>query len=230
MATASQRLVTEAALATQMATKAGAAHGHNISEVSGLQSKLDAITQVVSTVSALPSPSGNSGQVYYVTATRQQYMSDGVMWSALGRVTVDQSVGRVIKIWDYANLREQVVYGDTGLRDISSLITKAASVGSATLQRIGMTVTVNIIDLVTSDAGAHFVSSNIPTGFRPGVAIWETVATTAYAVRRTSMTTNGLLGVYGGQAGETMSFSMSYPVNSPWPTTLPGTAIGSIPA
>lgn len=150
----------------------------------------------------------------------------------LGTYT-DESVGRRIFTWDNVNSRWQMTYGDTGDRTAAITYTNnwANSYGVHRLRRIGNTVyLVAALDSTNATADAAFT---VPSGFRPTLA-----AITAVAIgggsnlpRTLSLGTDGVGTIY--RAGMTpqggWQLTVAYPTNDSWPSSLPGTAAGSIP-
>lgn len=142
---------------------------------------------------------------------------------------VDQAVGRTVKAWDYLNSREQLIYGDTGERDISSLLVGAT--GLVRLQREGNTVHL-YLQGVSSTTATSGVFLTLPSGFRPATqrAFQLNVTSAGTSYRSAYMFTSGGVGVWVPSLTDSYSFAYSFPTPNPWPTSLPGTAVGSIPA
>lgn len=177
-------------------------------------------------------------------------LGDGLtMRLPLGRpYTIDQSAGRTVKVWDYLNKREQLIYGDTGWRQIdvantAGSIRDPAQPGSLALRRVGHVVTARIADVkLTPGNGTGFIFPNVlPSGFRS----WE----------RSGTTTRGFLGDVMGAATEhtvnvgsndifwssytgtnfarasvrpdsavqRMQGELTWITDDPWPAALPGT-------
>jgi hypothetical protein len=158
-------------------------------------------------------------------------------WRAFTSTRVDQTAGRAIYQWDELNAREQLIYGDTGWRDISTLMVNGF-LGSLLIRRMGNTVTLRgsvRCPVGTASMNGTFVSV-LPTSFTPGSsAPWvffpvrSNVGTTWFTLYRKQpeLTFEGSPTV--GDANETR-FEISFSTTDAWPTTLPGTASGSIPA
>lgn len=156
--------------------------------------------------------------------------SNGVWspWRCYNSTRVDQTAGRVIYQWDDLNSREQIIYGDTGWRSIVGM--SVAGVGTLHIRRVGQMVTINAVG-VNSTAGASYVtifaSGQLP-GFVPSITM-RSVATTAAGAARILDIAGGLeMRLFAPEAAP-YSFSIAYPTNDAWPTTLPGTASGTIP-
>lgn len=76
--------------------------------------------------------------------------------------TVDQTAGRVIKVWDYLNNREQLIYGDTGWKT-ATLIN--GWTGTAQYRRELNRITIKFRNMVgTAATSTSFV--NLPLGYR----------------------------------------------------------------
>lgn len=171
-------------------------------------------------------------------------------WRVFATTRVDQTAGRAIYQWDDLNNREQLVYGDTGWRDVRSL-------GNATnfdfttriinLRREGNTVRLSgqlqVLAGVTAFSYSTFLA--VPTGFRVagGIPYMVGVESTALQVRTTTallrmlsigndmalQTIPGTGGLGNMAAGDVVNLSASWSTMEAWPTTLPGTAVGTIP-
>jgi hypothetical protein len=199
----------------------------------------------VATVATLPAATGRAGLAYYVTETKTVYLSDGTAWRAITRQRVDNTAGRAIYQWDDTAGREQIIYGDSGWRDISSLLpaglAKSASVNTFTpaLRRVGSTVMLNLFLDVTG-AGLTSVVPVLPLGFRSKPAVsrpssmYIDTFSTARALPATdlpwylssaSVRTTAALPI-----NSTIMLTTSWYTTENWPTTLPGVADGSIPS
>lgn len=166
---------------------------------------------------------------------------------------VNETAGRTVTAWDYLNNREQLIYGDTGWRNIN--VSSAASVtgtirdpekpGTLRLRREGRTVTARISDVGLAAGGSQgvlFSAGDIPQGFRAssdgpfvnlrdltmGYATYHTAYASASSIRWMSFWTGSTLSqsrpVGGAASGE-----FSWITDDPWPTSLPGTAVSVIP-
>lgn len=144
--------------------------------------------------------------------------------------TVDQTAGRVIKVWDYLNNREQLIYGDTGARNITSLFTGLVG-GSVIIRRTAQFVEVDF-QAVTLPNGSSIgfvdLGTAIPTGFRPprfkdfnSPARTGTESSTIGSAR---FDANGKVYIYRYTDGEVIRVSAVWMTNEPWPTSLPGVA------
>lgn len=140
-------------------------------------------------------------------------------------VIIDNAVGRTARAWDAANSRYQMIYGDTGQRNIGPW--------SGLTVRIRRTN--NIISFtaygVISGSG-DIDAGSVPAGFRPEanqvISCFD--ATGLLRVLQIYYSPYPLR-IYGVPNVPTyLNMSGSWATSDPWPTSLPGTAVGSIPA
>lgn len=140
---------------------------------------------------------------------------------------------RWLKISGTGNTGWRVTFGDTGERNVASLLAVDWSVrGSIRLKRINAQVTLNIQSITgPASAVSSAVALNLPVGFRPTsdtpeltaaqiaggpVTFWIAAATTLGDVQWTA---------FGGAAQIDYSYaSLSFTTGDAWPTTLPGIA------
>lgn len=138
--------------------------------------------------------------------------------------TVDQNVGRVVKVWDYLNNREQMIYGDTGWRKINLELGWS---GTTYIRRIGGNARILFDGVSTSTATGGSVLI-LPSGFRAGapssVSERFLLHNTSSAVRRGFISISAVT-LANYSAGEAMYGSADFPTNDPWPTSLPGVAV-----
>ncbi|WGH21714.1 minor tail protein [Arthrobacter phage Inked] len=167
-------------------------------------------------------------------------------WRAFTSTRVDQTAGRAFYQFDDVNGREQLVYGDTGVRQIKNDIIVAngwdAASSNVYLRRVGNVVELRF-DVYTSPAGTiptvpEFL--NMAVGFRyPNNGSHADFMCYSEPVGNTTIGT-----VIGRHNGSTMQFLVAgrmpsnvrfvrggstWITSDPWPTTLPGTAVGTIP-
>ena len=160
---------------------------------------------------------------------RLRIVSDGSNWVVIDGSYADESVGRRLFQWDANNSRWQMTFGDTGWRDVSAGL-EAGTTGEWRMRRVNSTVTHHVYN-VTNSSGAMYT---IPTGFRTasyGTVIpltkWDL---TAGAVLLNSPAA-GSCTLSDGLKGYTGAYYMfTHDTSDAWPATLPGTAVGSIPA
>lgn len=156
-------------------------------------------------------------------------------WRAYNSTRVDQTAGRVIYQWDDLNNRDQLIYGDTGWRDVTSLFPVGkVTAGTVWIRRIGYQLHLSFND--TTFGGQSSIGNitlNLPSGFRfttpfPGIAFAMAGGqSNSYHIR----IDNGYPGLVLQQvsSGTWLRSEHCWATDDPWPTTLPGTAVGSIP-
>ncbi|WP_154646330.1 pyocin knob domain-containing protein [Timonella senegalensis] len=154
-------------------------------------------------------------------------------WQFIPSQRVDQTAGRAIYTWDNLNNREQLVYGFTGIRNVSSLLENGWT-GSLYLWRDGY-------DLVFILAGLDGAAATSGTFFTPpqGFLIQTNSSTSAIAHTATNLPTTRRVSTPGGNtlgvaASDYQTVGALYGrvdarTTNAWPTVLPGTAVGSIP-
>ena len=169
---------------------------------------------------------------------------NGVVSAPPGSTYTDTAVtcGAVkwIKMWGMSNTGWTVLYGDTGWRDVKSLLDPFwDSTSDIQLRRIGKTVYLRSSSLKVGDnpTGARstlktlFGKDGMPLGFRNngwgtahGVvniggyqfgAVYSHQATHDFAIR-------GVPGAGNWTKGDACSFNLSCVTENDWPTTLPG--------
>ncbi|WNN94525.1 minor tail protein [Arthrobacter phage Lewando] len=175
---------------------------------------------------------GKQGQAFY----RRTYVgTTWSSWKAYNASRVDQTAGRVIYEWDDLNQREQLTYGDTGWRLLTPQNGWTAS--QVQLRRVGQTVHLLALQINGSAATTDAVTEVLPIGFRANnwpislrvpITTGTGVITTNVAAVDISTQT---LRIFGGSYTALTAHHVitSWVTNDAWPTTLPGTASGSIP-
>lgn len=139
--------------------------------------------------------------------------------------TIDQTAGRVVKVWDYLNNREQMIYGDTGDRDISSSLANAT--GKFIVSRAGNMVTLELAGVApTSGLASGSTLIVPPAGFRSPIRRDFPLPAngTASLFRSAFLFANGGMGVWLPSTTDSYRLILTYRTNDPWPTTLPGVA------
>lgn len=140
----------------------------------------------------------------------------------------DETVGRRLFVWDTNNSRWQMVYGDTGWRDISSLLVNGWT-GYVWLRRINNYGYFQFSALNPAAATATRCI-DFPNGFGPPVlATHHALYCSAHtAGAETSGTGVNILNTPTPSAANVYGH-ISYPIDGAWPTSLPGTALGAVP-
>lgn len=155
-------------------------------------------------------------------------------WKFIASQRVDQTAGRAVYAWDDVNSREQLIYGDTGLRSIPGQLQNGWTATDIFIRRSGYDVTLHIEALnAAAMTAANFIS--VPTGFAPvtGQNIARGVLHTGTSPAAMYRTTYPGSNVFNLQAANTtfplLYGTISYRTSEAWPTTLPGAAVGTIP-
>lgn len=189
---------------------------------------------VMAQVFAVAGNGGNVGDSYYLDAIGL-WEGAGGSWvnggerldpSTLGWYW-DESVGRRLFVWDTINNRWQMVYGDTGWRDVSTWLASGwafTASGSIKVRRVGSHINMQASQLNRN--GAITTAINVPSGWRTSGRVAIPGVQSAAAMV--------LLSLGGGEfycdfSPTDASFSGGWSSADPWPTSLPGTASGSIP-
>ena len=158
-----------------------------------------------------------------------QWALPGTPITNLGFYT-DESVGRRLFQWDANNSRWQMTYGETGIRDVASSLETGEGYTTVTnleLRRIGNTVQLQAVTLARGSTGSgdkYFYA--LPTGFWPDQTVYfRTGISDCFAY---VLVSDGK--VYIRTASTSDGLTLSWMTTTAWPTTLPGSAVGSIPA
>lgn len=143
-------------------------------------------------------------------------------------IKVEQTVGRTVKIWDYVNGRDQLIYGDTGLRNISSQ--PNVNSGTINIRRTDTGISLSLFSVKLNGTGTVTLANIFPPGFWPDQ--WQEASTSPMAEEGPSLTmraASGDLIIYGVAANSVIRGTVRFDTFNSWPASLPGTAVGSIP-
>jgi len=191
------------------------------------------------------SPTGNFVKILDVGHFYGTGQPNGVVSASPGSTYTDTAVtcGAVkwIKMWDTSNTGWTVLYGDTGWRDIKSLLdTFWDNTSNIQLRRIGKTVYLRSSSLKVGDnpTGARSAikplftdKDGFPLGFRNAgwgtchalVNIGSVQLGAIYSYRAAhDLTIRGVPGTGNWTKGDSCSFNLSYVTENDWPTVLPG--------
>jgi hypothetical protein len=156
-------------------------------------------------------------------------------WRAYASQRVDQTAGRAIYTWDEVNNREQLIYGDTGWRDISATAFAPTFTGQFLVRRIGYTVQCSIrVDIADGAASGVTLATLTGAGYTPNNLQGEYVSTrpsasaTQIFYRYTGAGVLSLASAWPA-GGSSLYVNIAYMTNDSWPTSLPGTANATIP-
>lgn len=156
-------------------------------------------------------------------------------WRFFASQRVDNTAGRAIYTWDDTAVpgREQLLWGDTGSREISAFLDATKWVaGNIKIRRVGSEVELRAygLDNVAGVVGSVGVlNAQLPAGFRnqhtvAGMA--QVGATIGQVITAFSATNATIVGVVDGAI---CGFTAKWQTTDPWPTVLPGNADGTIP-
>lgn len=156
-------------------------------------------------------------------------------WEVYSSQRIDTKAGRVVYSWDPVEDREHMIYGDTGWRDISSLLQGFTSSSDYVyIRRTNNLVEIEIsapnpTESVALDYGT------LPQGFAGYGGVRRTqfwgqqgsLDSTGLKPVRMSLTSTGMqMRAYGATVnGGRIGISGTYHTNTAWPVTLPGTAV-----
>ena len=150
----------------------------------------------------------------------------GTAWTVLEGFYWDETVGRRQFAWDTVNNRWQMVYGDTGWRDVSASLTNSWT-GTLLVRRLNYTVFVRTWNTVSGASATADGLWTTPTGWTgDGGPNLISAATSANAFTL-AQSTGSAIACIARAAG--IIIHGSYATDDAWPATLPGTASGSIP-
>ena len=167
-------------------------------------------------------------------------------WNFVPSQRVDNTAGRAIYTWDNTANREQLIYGDTGWRSIgaeAAMFPNDFLPTSVQLRRVGNYVSLNFDGMKSLTASGNTIFATLPTGFRPDLTNGSGNQRYGLASELTGINTTVISPepAYGASqvspnlrflsyvTARTLHGSVSFYTRDPWPTALPGTAIGAIP-
>ena len=156
---------------------------------------------------------------------------EGNIAAPVGSVYTDSAATngaiRWIKTSGAGNTGWQVEYGDTGLRDISNLLSNAT--GPVSIRRIGQVVYLNVKGVTpasTLGSGSTFLGA-LPVGFRPMERRdFATMSNIREGVSRSMYQfPTGAMGVWVPSTSDKYFFQHTWLTTNTWPTSLPGTPL-----
>ncbi|ASR84121.1 hypothetical protein SEA_WHEELBITE_28 [Arthrobacter phage Wheelbite] len=166
---------------------------------------------------------------------RSQITGNWGPWRYIPSVTLkDDTTGRTAYLYDWINNRSQIVYGDTGRRNISNMApaeTTFSGGGKLAIRREGSTVDIYCVGWMPGAAGTvHLLASGLPAGFRPSNSrVWWGAQNGQPVLCTMSFDGSTIAIISNAATTHPIGFSFSYSTTDVWPTTLPGTADGAIP-
>lgn len=158
----------------------------------------------------------------------RKYISEGrVPFAVLSQQKVKETAGRTVHIWDHINQREQMIYGDTGLRKLTPNALFTDTGQEVTVSRQGSIVSVTGWRLAApSTPAGETVVVNLPLGFRPHNL--SRFAGNTFRDKFMAVSGNGDVTITA-PSEPVDHFNVTFRTVDPWPTSLPGSAIGVIP-
>lgn len=168
---------------------------------------------------------GEGGFGYYIrTGTSTAWNP----WAFIPTQSMDVTVGRRMFARDDYNNRYQMIFGDTGARDITALASTDWTPGTMYLRRFGSQVELvgNMNSVGGAAVPANTVILTLPTGFRPAAVINKLMAGGS-VVHGVIVGTDGTLRTDSGLTA--LRWGLTWTTSNAWPAALPGTAFGSIP-
>lgn len=145
----------------------------------------------------------------------------------LGTARTDRTAGIAMYTADTVAGREQLIYGDTGLRRINTE-TGQTGTGNVYVRRVGYLVTIYFVNAVFGILAGTVDLPALPSGFRPRVNSNGTVFVNS-TPNRSIIISNGIPRLYGLTAGAQVDGTLTFQTENPWPTTLPGDVISTPP-
>lgn len=218
---------------------------YRFNNVSGNTNKPPADPWGILYVNALYSPATHVVQRYMtISASKggrveyQRTLSAGAWtpWRAFNSTRVDQTAGRVIYQWDDLNNRDQLVYGDTGWRDISALCApgaKFSAFGANQIQvrRINSTVywRMQNISVTVNGMGAAgdviFDASSVGTAWLPPRHQMFWWGRDLGELWQSHLLRSGVLKMRNASyMSHNSEAELIWSTDQPWPTSLPGVA------
>ena len=164
-----------------------------------------------------------------------EVISNGTNWLVIRGTYADETVGRRIFTWNPAYSSGsggwQMTTGDSGWRDISSLV---ASVGTRTVTNIRCRRIMNsvhfmqqITDTQTNPSSQSLVT--MPTGFGSQSTKHFAMYSSSVNVRRLGVFSDSTVVYTGTTDANRYDCEVSWITTEAWPSSLPGSAVGSIP-
>lgn len=158
-------------------------------------------------------------------------------WRVYSSQRVDQTAGRAIYQWDDVNNREQLIWGDTGWRNLNTTVDAnfvPEGVG-VQIRRNGNRVTCDVrgrLTAVPADGISQLICA-LPVGFRGANYNMYPAGVRGVSVLSLGGPGDNInLYMYSTLTFVTATTHItqaSWVTDETWPTTLPGTAVGTIP-
>jgi hypothetical protein len=180
----------------------------------------------------------NPGDTTHMSQLGVDYLGRGYMEAfeaakrnTEGVITWAETAGRQATMYNHATAAVQTFYGDTGERDVSAL--SSNTTGQIKLRRVGSLVELHLDGVAPTADAAQLDMLTLPLGFRPvgsgGRRYWV-VASAAALLRSGYVYGAGIVRIFNAVAA-TDSYRHTYTFSTAdaWPSSLPGSALGTIP-
>jgi hypothetical protein len=152
-------------------------------------------------------------------------------WRAYSYARVDQTAGRVIYQWDDLNARDQLVYGDTGERDIRTAFGNG-TFAALKLRRFGNLVFLTCVGWTPpANSTGNLLLGTLPVGFRNNNTLAIVATENGSTIKACTIGANtSSIAIGGNLATAQYNFHTSWLTVDSWPTTLPGDVSTAPPA
>lgn len=176
------------------------------------------------------SNTSKESRIYYQRTYAGNVWSEWIVYTSQ---RVDNTAGRAIYTWDETAGREQLVYGDTGKRIMTTLVNPIFGVTVAKIRRVTNEVEIQLQMNKPNGAGSGQIAvlpEQLPIGFRNQ----HTVQTAAFINSNPTLANlafaGGPLSVSGfPETATTLYLMMKFTTIDAWPATLPGTPDTQLP-
>jgi hypothetical protein len=167
------------------------------------------------------------------TTFYRRWMLNGVWsaWRTYVSTRVDQTAGRVMYSWDEANNRDQLVYGDTGERDIRTAYGNG-TFAALKLRRFGNLVFLTCVGWTPpANSTANLLLGTLPVGFRNNNTLAIVALENGSTFKACTIGANtSSIAIGGNLAAAQYNFHTSWLTVDSWPTALPGDVSTAPPA
>lgn len=164
--------------------------------------------------------------------TRRVLAGNAGAWAESPTQKIDKTAGIAISTWDSIAGRWQLTYGDSGIRDITALLTDVpVTAGSCRIVRKGSIVTLSFEAFTytgQSSASAADYATLIPSGFKPQFTGRFPMVVSNTSVGCATIYNSGRVTLQPTSAAAQFC-QFQFVTQEPWPTGPPGIAVGTIP-
>ncbi|ALY08997.1 hypothetical protein GORDON_22 [Arthrobacter phage Gordon] len=151
-------------------------------------------------------------------------------WRSFNSTRVDVTAGRAIYQWNDNTMNEQLIYSDTGWRTLTAEVLNGWTAVAILVRRVGAMVFLRLYQVNGTAQTANTIVT-LPAGFRSGVFQYEPCYTESSQLSTILVESTGNIKAAGSNIkyGMAAYAEVKWSTTDVWPTTLPGTASGSIP-